>query len=172
MSKYRKPYHKGTIEEIEDRREKLKRIIREVSIDSQSVAKTTLFLEHLIDVSIATINRDFNELGIELITLENGNKRYVLSQEDTRKYNLSQLNSILNTYTTGGFKRDLSFLAISVNGGYADFLGTKFVELYPSSFMGYMTSNNLLLLITDNKNGEIENSFYDDMKIGKFIAKE
>lgn len=161
---------KGTKEEIDNRREKLREIIRENIIDSHELARSFLLTTHRIGASIPTIHRDFKALGIELITDENGIRKYVLTDEETRKFYLSQLKGILNYHSAGKFKKNLNFLAISVKTGYADMIGTRIMELYPDSFMGYLTSSNLLLLISDN-DGTIEEAFYTQMGERNFIDK-
>lgn len=162
---------KGTKEEIEYRREKLREIIRENIIDSHELARSFLSDTHGIGASIPTIHRDFKALGIQLTTDENGIRKYILTDEETRKFHLSQLKGMLNYHSARKFKKNLNFLAISVKTGYADIIGTRITELYPDSFMGYLTSSNLLLLISDS-DSKIEESFYTEMRERNFIDEE
>lgn len=141
---------KGTLEQIELRRGRIKQILEEVKIKSHLEIQKKLEELYNIEVSIPTLSRDFQKIKAELVTDEEGIQRYVLSKEEKDRYNTKQLTNILSAYTTSRPMEVKEVLAIPVKSGYADFVGEKIMEVYPKAFIGYLTSNKLLLLLSNN----------------------
>lgn len=139
---------KGSDEAIKIRRRKLLSIVKDREITTQKQAKKLLLENYGIKVTIPTISRDFNELNIK----QSESGRYMISANELRKLRQFELTDILVAYTTNPFKDSINVFCINVEPGFGDYVGTKIMESFSGVFIGYLTSNNLLMLISDDVN--------------------
>lgn len=159
---------KNTDKDIKERRHIIFKMLLGNDIYSQKSVKERLEARGIF-VTIPTISRDFNDLKVK----KDENGLYKVTGDTLKDYNRYELTHVISHYTYKNFMNNLSFLMVNVKNGYGDFVGMKLTEVFPDEIVGYLTSNNLLMLFfKDEDKYFIVKSFIDEMAQGFYISED